>query len=305
MREYVAHDKVPTVSLATNNAGRSRLSMTFDCALSQHAFALALASDAEHNGQKAANVVLDGVRSVFGPHTMIAPTGVAANGERVISTKRMKPEELAKVKRDIAVAKVSATGGLGMVGVQSGHSASAPKEQKKSDADAADESDDSSHRAAHPENESDKGDDRISKTGSGDAQTENVSSQRVDTATNAFASVLPHNGGSSSNPSTMGPGSQNPMDADYDPWMNPLPTPGSRNATDSNPTDRKTGRVPGAAASQDFDGHGAGLPSSADESENRPAEHHKKHIAVPDISDGIDPWATPRTGRRLTIPTLA
>ena len=24
-----------------------------------------------------------------------------------------------------------------------------------------------------------------------------------------------------------------------------------------------------------------------------PEEHHKKHVAVPDISDGVDPWAAP------------
>ncbi|WEV67094.1 DNA polymerase III subunit gamma/tau [Bifidobacterium sp. ESL0769] len=245
VREYVAHNKVPTVSLATNSAGKSRLSMTFDCALSQHAFALALASDAEHNGQKAANVVLDGVRSVFGPHTMIAPTGVAANGEKVISTKRMKPEELAKVKRDIAVAKVSATGGLGMAAGPGGHSASSPKEQKKADADAAGESDDSSHRAGL------------------------------------------------ANPAALVQGSQNPMDDDYDPWMNPLPVPGSRSGSDAKQTAKQAGEKQSANTVQPVGGSGSGQPAYVDTSENHPPEHHKKHIAVPDLSDGIDPWATP------------
>ncbi|WEV46408.1 DNA polymerase III subunit gamma/tau [Bifidobacterium sp. ESL0690] len=294
VREYVAHNKVPTVSLATNNAGKSRLSMTFDCALSQHAFALALASDAEHNGQKAANVVLDGVRSVFGPHTMIAPTGVAANGEKVISTKRMKPEELAKVKRDIAVAKVSATGGLGMAAGAGGHSASSPKEQKKADADAAGESDDSSHRAGFAGSENGKGNDGVGGAGSGNVRTGNDVSQSAGVAASASASAQPREGVGFANPVAMGQGSQNPMDDDYDPWMNPLPVPGSQGGLDANPMAKQaveTNVVDNAA--QCVGSNGSGLPAYVDTSENRPPEHHKKHIAVPDLSDGIDPWATP------------
>ncbi|WEV53301.1 DNA polymerase III subunit gamma/tau [Bifidobacterium sp. ESL0704] len=297
VREYVAHDKVPTVSLATNNAGRSRLSMTFDCALSQHAFALALASDAEHNGQKAANVVLNGVRSVFGPHTMIAPTGVAANGERVISTKRMKPEELAKVKRDIAVAKVSATGGLGMVGAQSGHSASAPKEQKKSDADAADESDDSSHRVGHCGNEDGWRSESVSQTDAVGIENGNGSSQADAAGAGVSAAVRQDDGQDHANPVTMGVGSQDPMDDDYDPWMNPLPAPGFANGAPSSPVNGQKTGISGDNATRQFGGNSAGNSAPADGLANHAAEHHKKHIAVPDLSDGIDPWATPVSGQ--------
>ncbi|WEV41723.1 DNA polymerase III subunit gamma/tau [Bifidobacterium sp. ESL0682] len=242
VREYVEHAKVPTVSLATNPAGKSRLSMTFDCALSQHAFALALASDAEHNGQKAANVVLDGVRSVFGPQTMIAPTSVAANGEKVISTKRMKPEELAKVKHDIAMAKVSSAGGLGMVSGQGGHAASQPKEQKKADADASGESDDSSHRAG----------------GNGLSQGGNENKAAED-----------------------------PLDDDFDPWMHPLPAPGSGNGQGFV---AESGQA--SSPSQQVNTSVSSHVAPVDDSANRAPEHHKKHVAVPDISDGIDPWAT-------------
>ncbi|MCO6558643.1 MAG: DNA polymerase III subunit gamma and tau [Bifidobacterium sp.] len=309
VREYVAHNKVPTVSLATNGAGKSRLSMTFDCALSQHAFALALASDAEHNGQKAANVVLDGVRSVFGPHTMIAPTGVAANGEKVISTKRMKPEELAKVKRDIAVAKVSATGGLGMAAGQGGHSASSPKEQKKSDADAAGESDDSSHRAGFAQGENSKDRGGVSGADIGNTKMEDGSSQGDDARLGAATFSQQHNGGNPANPAnladpiTSAHGPQNPMDDDYDPWMNPLPSPDAESGMDVNATRAQSGQSSGIAGDNAFprlDDNGSGRPSSADESGNRPVEHHEKHIAVPDLSDGIDPWATPAAGEEAT-----
>ncbi len=73
--------------------------MTFDKSLSQHAFALAV----DNSGKKAAAVVMDAVRNEFGANAVIAPSAVAANGERVESVKRMSP--VAKVKQQIAMAK--------------------------------------------------------------------------------------------------------------------------------------------------------------------------------------------------------
>lgn len=105
IREYVDRGKVPMVSYAVNAAGKGRLSMTFDSALSQHAFSLAVATDEEHSGKKAANVVLDAVRGTFGANTMIAPTSVAANGEHVVPFRRMPAEQQAQVKAQIAMAK--------------------------------------------------------------------------------------------------------------------------------------------------------------------------------------------------------
>lgn len=105
IREYVNHDKVTAVSFTADGSGKGRLSMTFDSALSQHAFSLAVATDAEHSGKKASIVVLDEVRRTFGARTMIAPTGVAANGEHVVPIKRLSAEQLAQVKTQIAMAK--------------------------------------------------------------------------------------------------------------------------------------------------------------------------------------------------------
>ncbi|KFI92860.1 DNA polymerase III, subunit gamma and tau [Bifidobacterium saguini DSM 23967] len=85
IREYVTRAKVPTVKFGTNRKGLPCLSLTFDQSLSQHAFALAVDS----NGKKAAIVVQDAVRQEFGATTVIAPTPVAANGDRVESIKRM------------------------------------------------------------------------------------------------------------------------------------------------------------------------------------------------------------------------
>lgn len=122
IREYVTRDKVPTVAFGPNRKGLPCLSMTFDKPLSQHAFALAV----DNSGKKAAIVVMDAVRQEFGADAVIAPASVAANGERVESVKRLSPEQLAKVKQQIAMAKAglaasSLGAGLGM------HSGSEPK----------------------------------------------------------------------------------------------------------------------------------------------------------------------------------
>lgn len=265
VREYIDHAKVPKVSLATNAEGRSRLSMTFDCALSQHAFALALASDAEHNGQKAANVVLDGVRSVFGPQTMIMPTGVAANGEKVISTKRMQPEELAKVKHDIAIAKVGATGGLGASAGQGGHDASQPKEQKKPSKDEGGDSDGSSHRARATQPEPGT-DGELDRSGDGENRSQAVA------------------------PGAHGNGAAHQVeDDDYDPWMHPMPVPGAAKNTEN-------GGVAEQAVQGKRHGDADGRRASADGSSGSASGQRKKSVSVPDISDGIDPWATPSIG---------
>ncbi|WP_406595162.1 DNA polymerase III subunit gamma/tau [Bifidobacterium breve] len=222
IREYVTRDKVPTVAFGPNRKGLPCLSMTFDKPLSQHAFALAV----DNSGKKAAIVVMDAVRQEFGADAVIAPASVAANGERVESVKRLSPEQLAKVKQQIAMAKAglaasSLGAGLGM------HSGSEPKAQKP--AAEGNESDaDGSHRAS---------------------------------------GVTP--GGTSNKPD---------LDDD-DPWAKPAAS-------------SEAVVEPSASAGEpSVDGFAPSNPDPA--SAQAPEEHHKKHVAVPDMSDDVDPWATP------------
>ncbi|SCB94172.1 DNA polymerase-3 subunit gamma/tau [Bifidobacterium bohemicum] len=241
IRSYVSREKVPTIAFDVAPNGRARLSMTFDSALSQHAFALAVSGDGEHQGQKAANVVLGAVRQVFGRQTMIAPTGTAANGEKVVSTNRMRPEELAQVKRKIALAKA------GVVDVSASalttHAGSEPKSQKNDDSGNDGEADDISHREGAFDAtvvEGDRSSAAVDQTGSGNQR-------------GAIA---------------------NPEDDDYDPWLQPAVAPALRTS----------------AASVSDSAHGQG------ELNGNPAAvesvvHVAKKVAVPDISDGIDPWA--------------
>lgn len=209
IREYVSRDKVPTVKFGPNRKGLPCLSMTFDKSLSQHAFALAV----DNSGKKAAAVVMDAVRNEFGANAVIAPSAVAANGERVESVRRMSPEQLAKVKQQIAMAKAGlAASSLGAgLGV---HMGSEPKAPKLAATGQAEDTDDS-HRADQ------SGASTAAKSWSND-----------------------------------------------DPWAKPAVS---------------------NASPQSADGFAPNEPTTTP----APEEHHKKHVAVPDISDGVDPWAAP------------
>ena len=209
IREYVSRDKVPTVKFGPNRKGLPCLSMTFDKSLSQHAFALAV----DNSGKKAAAVVMDAVRNEFGANAVIAPSAVAANGERVESVKRMSPEQLAKVKQQIAMAKAGlAASSLGAgLGVHMGSESKAPKLAATGQAEDTDDS----HRADQ------SGASTAAKSWSND-----------------------------------------------DPWAKPAVS---------------------NASPQSADGFAPNEPATTP----APEEHHKKHVAVPDISDGVDPWAAP------------
>ncbi len=209
IREYVSRDKVPTVKFGPNRKGLPCLSMTFDKSLSQHAFALAV----DNSGKKAAVVVMDAVRNEFGANAVIAPSAVAANGERVESVKRMSPEQLAKVKQQIAMAKAGlAASSLGAgLGIHMGSETKAPKPTATGQAEDADDS----HRAGQ-----------------------------------SSASTAAKNW------------------SDDDPWAKPAVS---------------------NASPQSADGFAPNEPAATP----APEEHHKKHVAVPDISDGVDPWAAP------------
>lgn len=209
IREYVSRDKVPTVKFGPNRKGLPCLSMTFDKSLSQHAFALAV----DNSGKKAAVVVMDAVRNEFGANAVIAPSAVAANGERVESVKRMSPEQLAKVKQQIAMAKAGlAASSLGAgLGIHMGSETKAPKPTATGRAEDTDDS----HRAGQ-----------------------------------SSASTAAKNW------------------SDDDPWAKPAVS---------------------NASPQSADGFAPNEPAATP----APEEHHKKHVAVPDISDGVDPWAAP------------
>lgn len=257
IREYVDHGKVPTVSYAVDASGKGRLSMTFDSALSQHAFSLAVATDAEHGGKKAANVVLDEVRRTFGAHTMIAPTGVAANGEHVVPIKRLSPEQVKQVKTQILMAKAEAAA-ASTAAMTAGRAAAEPGSHAAHDGEEPSESDEPGHRGtpSHP-----------------------VASSPV------FNAESPDDDDPWMTPITPVPPMSSPrkhvavpdLSDDDDPWAHPLPAPQASDAvldggvSQTSPAPRQ--------ASQPSAGH----------------ERHFFAGAVPDAT-ADDPWSAPASG---------
>lgn len=260
IREYVSRDKVPTVKFGPNRKGLPCLSLTFDKPLSQHAFALAVDTD---SGKKAAVVVMDAVRKEFGPTTVIAPTTVAANGERVESVKRMSPDQLAKVKQQIALAKAGlAASSLGVgLGL---HSGSEPKTGKQAAEGQAEDADDSHRAGSGHTSPVNGGAGAAADDGAALAvrQTELFSTP----STSSYATTgLPDSADSAASPVVGSDGWDGPVpaaDSADDPWAKPV--------TSAKPNSHA---VPVAHQHQ--------------------ARHEKKHVAVPDVSDGIDPWAVP------------
>lgn len=310
VRECVEQDKVVHVGLSADSSGKQRLSMTFDRPLSQHAFALAVSSDEQHSGEQAAKVVLRTVRDVFGESTMIAPTQIAANGERVEPVKKLSVEQRAQVKRQIALAKA----GLAQAGLNNvvAHPSAQPKEEKTDGAQDNDEADDPTHRVNGS---------AFSRSSQGDQIKTNGEPDDVNTGyastDDAMQASVQQNGVSQSveyrlserqageNQAVERQNAEQPTESQFaataqpangtepairkfafdyqgddDPWMTPLPAPQAH------------GTNPGVSAqSQQHDGTD---DISTPQEDGR--HHAKKHIAVPDMSDESDPWAVPVAG---------
>ena len=114
--QYVGSDTVPKITLVEKGA-RPTLELTFDSALSQHAFALAVSTEENSAGAKAAIIVQQAVQQIFGQRTRIAPTPIAANGEHVKPIQSMTPRQLTDIKKQIALAKAGlGEAGLGEIG---------------------------------------------------------------------------------------------------------------------------------------------------------------------------------------------
>lgn len=255
IREYVDHGKVPTVSYAVDASGKGRLSMTFDSALSQHAFSLAVATDAEHGGKKAANVVLDEVRRTFGAHTMIAPTGVAANGEHVVPIKRLSPEQVKQVKTQILMAKAEAAA-ASTAAMTAGRAAAEPGSHAAHDGEEPSETDEPGHRGApsHP-----------------GASSPVSNAEAPDDDDPWMTPITPVPPMSSPRKHVAVPD----LSDDDDPWAHPLPEPQASDAmsdggvSQASPAPRQTSQP--AAASQPAAGHerhflaGAALDATADD----------------------------------------
>jgi DNA polymerase-3 subunit gamma/tau len=233
VREYVTRAKVPSVALDVANSGRQRLRMTFDTPLSQHAFALAVASEGVEGETSVPKIVLLMVRHSFGEGSFIAPSPTAADGQAVESTRKMSPQQLADVKRRIALSKAGlSAASLGMStnrnpGANTSEKAGAAKAPAGSSAHGGHA--DSDHRASAQQDdgvqESDSAHHRGNAVGSGDALEDDPWAQpgpsRSAYAQSAHAqgeaSAAPRHGDSHKKKTVAVPD----MSDDDDPWASP------------------------------------------------------------------------------------
>ncbi|AKV55680.1 DNA polymerase III gamma and tau subunit [Bifidobacterium actinocoloniiforme DSM 22766] len=279
VKEYVVREKVPRVALRRNPKGRLVLALTFDQPLSQHAFALAVAARAVDGETKVPNIVMVRARQEFGPDTMIAPSGVAANGEKVESVARMSPERRSEVKKRIALARTNMSAmnlGVGVAPHTASEAAGQPHargQQHSSQGSAqegesaGDASDSDAHHASGP---------------GSDAGRNASGSEPVDQGAGPSGGPIQGSSplsaaGFASTESYVRP---DELDDD-DPW-----------ATPSSPT-------------VDLGPHGGADGSQSQDQEEAEAERKARKMGLPDLSDQDDPWASHLASNPASVQTQA
>lgn len=266
VRVYVAPPRVTNVDFLQNRAGAPHLVFTFDKPVSQHAFAMAVTRDRK----RVTLVVLSSVRAVFGPQATIAPARAAANGEVVKTMRSMSPQELTKVKQQIALLAVSSS--------SSAQTASAPVASKPSAETAIKQSSKNPTASSQAK-------------GSQNA----ISTARSATSSSADSAASSATGSASDSTSGSADGSANDADNGAD-------------SSSANSVDHRE--------SSSADSHGPALGSNGFAAENpqyereeveqnATPEHHKKHIAVPNAHDTVDPWAANSSSPVSSVPPRA
>lgn len=275
--EYVVRSKVQTVSMRQGPSGRQMLALTFDRPLSQHAFAMAVASSPVDGETAVPKIVLVRARQEFGAKTMIAPSGVAANGEKVESVNRMSPERRAEVKKQVALAKANLTAvNLGSalkpragsgVGRGAGNTAEDQGSAAEGDGSSADAGTADDGSGVHPAGPPSGG-----PVGSGPVNAPLPDVSTSEQATSSPSDSLP-SAGFASTDSYVTPDSD-----EQDPWALSQQAP---------VISMQETQEDGGSSSPNRNAH-AGVDGNAD----GPA-HDAKKVAVPDLSDDTDPWALP------------
>lgn len=262
VRDYVTRSKVPTVSLKTGSSGRQMLAMTFDRPLSQHAFAMAVTSQSVDGETKVPKIVMVRARQEFGDKTMIAPSGTAANGEQVESVAKMTPQRRAEVKKEVALARAN----LSTMNLDSAVMPHAASDMNHTGRDTAGTKSETGGKKSPAGDQAESGDGSDDahhpgrptgpETAVGQVVPEGraVPDMEADSAKQSASGPLPAAGFGSTD-SYM-------QDDEDDPWAHPTPV-------------RATGK------------------SGDRKQDEQPEEHETKKVAVPDLSDDIDPWAVP------------
>ncbi|RSX54617.1 DNA polymerase III subunit gamma/tau [Bifidobacterium samirii] len=296
VRRHIDRSRVPKILLAPDkhHPGRQCVWMKFDRALSKYAFALAVSQEPVDGTTQVVQIVRNEVHRVFGPTVAIAPTDKLADGSIAPPFSKLPPDEQQRVKSQLlqeslqaAVAKTSSGSSASSssnASAASGSSDAAGSAAASSTSDAASADDDDVHRAAAS---SPAGDPWASSAAPAPSSATAASDDPWATPASAAEA-----GSSGSSEPSANPPAGNAAPVSDDPWA----TPAASAPTSSRPSGS------GAASPSDDDpwaSPAAASRSSAAPSVPSPAgpqgvsspSHPAKHVAVPDPSDTVDPWA--------------
>ncbi|MBT1177649.1 DNA polymerase III subunit gamma/tau [Bifidobacterium callimiconis] len=294
VRKYVSRDRVPRINLSPNpKNGRMCLWIKFDKAINKYAFALAVASESVNGHTKVVDILREATHEMFGSDVQLAPTKKMADGQVAPPFGKLPPAEQQQIKAKLLQASLG--------GMTAG--AMAQPAQSRAHNDAADgtpsahDADTDVHRAGLVS----PGPDGTHFAGP-DAEPDGWGTPAASASTTA--NTLANTSAAANDGDPWG----------SDPWANPTPaaSDGTVQSVSSQPTsashnDGVMGDDPWASsapvagddpwagpAGGQTEGTAAPASGYQDLSQQHAApkaEHHAKHVAVPDLSDDEDPWA--------------
>lgn len=295
--KYVSRERVPRIKLSTDpRTGEGRLWIKFDKPLSKYAFSQAVADEDVDGTRNVVNILRAETRKMFGDHVHLAPTERMADGQIAPPFGRLPLDEQRRIKSQIAMAGITASMGLSVsVGAKE------PKtEAAQGDATSVQDADDV-HRAERDSvagGRSVAGDGLVDgnklvaedKPVAGRAADDTAGRAADDTAESAAANIA----GNAAQTRDLA--------ANDDPWAVEMASVDGAYSPDN---DSQFGGTASSgwfsAVSRPSDvsvnvsrGVSHGVSQSDRAAAHREGEahaHHTKHVAVPDLSDGIDPWA--------------
>ena len=277
---YVSREKVPRIKLAQDaRTGAGRLWIKFDTPLSKYAFAIAMADEDVDGSRKVVDILRAATRRTFGERVLLAPTKKMADGQMAPPLSQLTPAEQSSIKSRIAMAKA----GIAAAGLASAIAGPAAAKEPKTDSatgDAAAADADDVHRGGRverPDQSARPGQTEQSgvagRTGHVDAGRTGQANDGPDDEGDPWA-ASPGIAAAHGAPATFGaPAMSGAMPQHGNPSASDLP--------DDDPWAIPAGRADAGASVTE--------PPRTQEHE----EHHAKHVAVPDLSDDTDPWATP------------
>ena len=279
VRKYVSRDRVPRITLRPNKNGRMCLWIKFDKAINKYAFALAVTSESVNGHNKVVDILREATHRMFGDDVQLAPTKKMADGQEALPFSQLPPNEQQQVKAKLLQASLG--GALAGVGTQSSSRAHNDAADGQSDVHDADTD---VHRSGAQFAGQDAADAEPDGWGvpSTPADVDHTSVNTVggvtDSAVNGAVVDDAVSNGAASNGAASNSAAAHDGAWGDDPWASPAPT-----ASDSSADDDPWAAPAGGQAN-------GGYQDLSQQPHKPLAEHHTKHVAVPDLSDGEDPW---------------